>query len=323
MLSGGSTVRRLLCTGALAAGLAVATLAAPRAGASVTAPNPDSAFVTFLFGRAQYETVSSCRPPVAYPDAKSLSDVKALFAPRGWIASPNVVVNYAANNACATGREEYASWAQLDSLVQPPDGWQPISAGEHYLRLANLTASEVQAETCGSLPGLAAQGFSRAWGLYAFPSGQVLYNKGGGPSTGNAMTDIVQHCFAFGRVYGNGINSRSSMRAPWLVRTFAPIGGAQGAYVVPSRVIRNIQAGVGPDHWFVVQFYRFRSGAVAGDHNCLGPESTHYTTFHEEYCWEDFQQIINAISASAVVVDPATVACAWGRLPDNGSHPGC
>ncbi len=294
---------------------------------AVPSQGADSAFVTFLFGRAQYQTVRSCRPPVPYPDAKSLSDVKALFAPKGWIASPNVVVNYAANAACATGREEYATWPQLDSLVQSPDGWSPISAGEHYLKLADLTASEVQAETCGSLPNLAAQGFTRAWGLYAFPSGQDKYNSGAGPGSGNAMADIVRHCFAFGRVYGTGLNSRNQLQAPYLVRTLAPIGGkaagSSGTYVVPSRVIRDLQSGIGPDRWFVIQFYRFRSGAVAGNHNCLGPESTHFTSYNEEYCWEDFQEIINAIPANAVVVDPATVACAWGRLPDDGSHPGC
>jgi hypothetical protein len=342
--------RALLFGAALGTGMILAGLSLPRSGAapatglpdattssstststpttSTTVANPDAAFVTFLFGRAQYQVVVSCRPPVPAPDAKSLSDVKSLFSPKGWIASPNVVVNYAARAACASGREEYATWAQLDSLVQPPDSWEPVSAGEQYLRLANLTAKEVQAESCGSLPGLAAQGFERAWGLYAFPSGQDKYNSGAGPSTGNAMADIVQHCFAFGRVYGGGINSRSSLRAPWIIKALAPIGGTaasnHGTYQVPSRIINDqVARGIGPGRWFVLQFYRFRSGYLAGDHNCQGPENTHFTSYNEEYCWEDFLTIVNAIPASALVVDPATVACAWGRLPDAGWHPGC
>jgi hypothetical protein len=334
---------------ALGAGLVVAGMGLPRSGTALaglpdsttssstsstsststtSVGNSHAAFVTFLFGRAQYEVVVSCRPPVPASDTKSLADVKALFTPKGWIASPNVVVNYAARGICSAGREAYATWAELDSLLQPPDSWQPVSAGENYLRLATLTASQVQAETCGSLPGLAAQGFNRAWGLYAFPSAQYRYNSGAGPSTGNAMADIVQHCFAFGRVYGSGINDRSTMHAPWFVHALSPIGGTSasnhGTYEVPSRIIRNqVLPGIGPDRWFAIQFYRFRSGYLAGDHNCLGPENTHFTTYNEEYCWEDFQTIVNAIPATAVVVDPATVACAWGRIPDSAWHPGC
>lgn len=329
-MKSGMAVRRLLWAGGLGCGLVLAGLSLPGARAASTtgaAVNPDSAFVTFLVGRGQYQTVSSCNPVVPFPDAKSLSDVKALFDPKGWIASPNVIENYAAHGACASGREEYANWAQLDNLAQAPDAWQPVSAGVHYLRLADLTASQVQAESCGALSGLAAQGFTRAWGLFAFAGGQYKYNSGAGPSTGNAMADIVQHCFAFGRMYGNGVNTRSGTLAPWLVRTLAPIGGTPdtsgGTYEVPSRVISDIKAGVRPDRWFVMQFYRFRSGYVAGNHNCLGPETTHFTKYNEEYCWEDFQAVIGAVPSSAVVVDPATVACAWGRLPDSGWHPGC
>jgi hypothetical protein len=141
------------------------------------------------------------------------------------------------------------------------------------------------------------------------------------------MADIVQHCFAFGRTYGNGVNVRSSMRAPWLVKSLSPVGGTTagsgGTYEVPSQIINRFKTSIGPGRWIIIQFYRFRSGYVAGDHNCLGPEDTHFTKYNEEYCWEDFQSIVNAVPSSAVVTSPAAVACAWGRLPDSGNHPGC
>jgi hypothetical protein len=62
---------------------------------------------------------------------------------------------------------------------------------------------------------------------------------------------------------------------------------------------------------------------VAGDHNCLGPINTHYTKYNEDYCWEDFEAALAAIPASAVVTDPATVACAWGRIPAADPKPTC
>jgi hypothetical protein len=30
------------------------------------------------------------------------------------------------------------------------------------------------------------------------------------------------------------------------------------------------------------------------------------------YCWNDYQRVLNAIPAGAIVTDPATVARAWG-----------
>ncbi len=311
--------------------LMVAALAATGASAVAVSRQQTAgpAYVSFLFGRAQWSPSQSCNPPVPPPDGKTLADVKQLFAVHGWIGTPNAIVDYAKLGPCATGKAIYANWSQLTSLHVSPAPWEAISASLSYVSdFAKLTASKVQLQSCGSLPAFTANGFNRAWGLFAYPGGKIYYNKTGTPGSGNAQTDIVHNCFAFGRIYGSGSNTKAQATAsPWLISALSPVGGkaadAGGTYVPPSRVISHLTAGIQPDRWFVLQFYRFRSGAVAGDHNCLGPENTHFTHYNEEYCWEDFQSILNAIPTSAVVTDPATVACAWGRLPDAGTRPAC
>jgi hypothetical protein len=303
----------------VAAGSSAAALSRP--------PATGPAYVSILFGRAQWAPSQRCHPAVAPPDGKTLADVKQLFATRGWIGTANAVVNYADQGACATGSAIYASWSQLLSLHASPKPWETISASQSYVDFSNLSASQVEAQSCGALPAYTANGFTRAWGLFAYPGGGISYDKRG-PGSGNAQTDIVHNCFAFGRIYGSGSNTKAgATTSPWLIRALSPVGGgaadAGGTYVVPSRVAAHLAAGIQADHWFVLQFYRFRSGALSGDHNCLGPENTHFTEDNEEYCWEDFQTILNAIPQSAVVTDPATVACAWGRFPDAGTRPTC
>ncbi len=270
---------------------------------------------------------AACHPPVIPPDGKTLDDVAALFHAHGWQGTTNVVVDYADAGLCG-GAKDYANWAELAALQSAPYRWQSISASQSYpLDLAALSGSQVQAESCGSLSTFAAKGYTRAWGLFAYPAGRYTYNSGDGAGTGNAQMDIVHNCFAFGRVYGSGVNRRSTLGPPWLIRALSPVGGkaagSGGRYMGPSMIAGRVAAGIATDTWLVIQFYRFRSGAVPGDHNCLGPESTHFTTLNEEYCWEDFQAILGVIPSDAVVTDPATVACAWGRFPDAGPRPLC
>ena len=44
----------------------------------------------------------------------------------------------------------------------------------------------------------------------------------------------------------------------------------------------------------------------------------HWTSQIETYCLNDFLSVLSAIPAGAQVVDPATVATAWGRVPGGG-----
>lgn len=312
----------------VAAGTVTAISASGASGASVAAtPTAGPAFVSVLFGRAQFASTSRCHPINVPPDVRTLSDVAQYFQPKGWKATPNVVVDYATRGACGGG-QDYATWTQLAALNSAPDNWQAISASVSYpYDLAGMSASQVNAETCGSLPSFAAHGFNRAWGLFAYPDGKYTYDRNGTPGSGNAQADIVDNCFAFGRHYGGGVNARGDMHAPWLISALSPIGGTAqidgGKYTSPALITHILSAGIRPDVWVVIQFYRFRSGSVAGDHNCLGPTNTHFTSKNEDYCWEDFQAAMAAIPASAVVTDPATVACAWGRLPAANPQPTC
>ncbi len=317
--------RRALAAGAVlvAAGTVTAISTSGAGAAAATGP----AFVSVLFGRAQYAASAGCNPVNVPPDVKTLGDVAQYFQPKGWKATPNVVVDYANQGRCA-GRKDYASWAQLDALHASPYDWQAISASVSYpFDMAAMTASQVNAESCGSLPAFTGHGFSRAWGLFAYPDGKYTYNRDGTPGSGNAQADIVSNCFAFGRHYGGGVNTRANMHAPYLISALSPIGGKAedngGTYTSPALITHILSTSVRADVWVVVQFYRFRSGYVAGDHNCLGPTNTHYTKFNEEYCWEDFQAAMAAIPAGAVVTDPATVACAWGRIPPAKPQPTC
>jgi hypothetical protein len=301
--------------------------AAGTSGVAGAASASGPAYVSVLFGRAQYAVSNGCNPINVPPDVKTLGDVAQSFKPKGWKATPNVVVDYANSGRC-TGRKDYASWSQLASLHATPYDWQAISASVSYpYDLAAMSAGQVQAESCGSLPSFTAHGFNRAWGLFAYPGGQDKYDKNGSPGSGNAQTDIVHNCFAFGRVYGGGVNARSRLHAPWIISALSPVGGTAevhgGTYTSPALITRILSTGIRPDVWVVVQFYRFRSGYLAGDHNCLGPTNTHFTKFNEEYCWEDFETAMATVPAGAVVTDPATVACAWGRLPDAGPRPSC
>jgi hypothetical protein len=326
VLVAGGVLTTALLLSSLAPGAAVAGARAG-AGSGATPPAAGPSFVTILFGRAQFATAASCNPVKTAPDVKTLADAAKLFQAKGWKGTPNVVIDFANTGRCA-GRKDYASWTQLSSLLSTPFGWQSISGSQSYpFNMASLTASQVQSESCATLPALTAKGFSRAWGLFAYPGGDYTYNKSGVAGSGNAQADIVHNCFAYGRIYGNGSNERARLVAPWLIQALSPVGGtaagSAGTYQVPSVVAQKVATRVKPDSWFVIQYYRFRSGAVAGDHNCLGPESTHFTKFNEEYCWEDFQVVLAAIPAGAVVTDPATVACAWGRLPDAGPRPKC
>lgn len=319
-------------SGMVGAFLVVGWLLAAISGATSVAAHPRQSptppFVSILFGRAQWARGHSCNPPTPPPDAKTLADAWQFISAKGWIATPNVVVNRATSGACS-GANIFATWNQLQSLHVSPTPWEAVSASQTYpFNMDSMTANEVQTQSCGTLPTFVSYGFNRAWGLFAYPGGKHLYDKNGTPGDGDAQTDIVHNCFAFGRVFGNGRNTRASTTAsPWLISAQSPIGGPSvasgGHYALPSTIIRNsLTPGIGPDQWYVIQFYRFRSG-TGSDHNCAGPEQTHFTNLPEDYCWEDFQTIIDAIPPIAVVTDPATVACVWGRLPDAGPPPTC
>jgi hypothetical protein len=92
-----------------------------------------------------------------------------------------------------------------------------------------------------------------------------------------------------------------------------------GDYRYESPVVISAFLDLAPDEWVVLQGYRFLSGTGASgrwgwdcSHSAAGWKG-HWTNAAELYCWNDYLYILNHLSPSVVVTDPATVATAWGR----------
>jgi hypothetical protein len=139
---------------------------------------------------------------------------------------------------------------------------------------------------------------------------------------------MVASCYAYGRRYGSGLNTRSRMRAPWYQSTLSVNGGNCNTpslrcytYAAPRRyaspiTLRDRIASLRADQWFVMQHYRFVTGSMSGQWDCSAADwRRHWTASPEEYCWNDYLSVLDRIPASVVVTDPASVAVAWGRQP--------
>jgi hypothetical protein len=62
------------------------------------------------------------------------------------------------------------------------------------------------------------------------------------------------------------------------------------------------------------QGHRFRRGSLTGRYDCTASDwHAHWTTSTEEYCWNDYLRVLGNINSATRVVDPKTVATAWGR----------
>jgi hypothetical protein len=146
------------------------------------------------------------------------------------------------------------------------------------------------------------------------------------------QTDVVSGCFAFGRTYagthsdvGAAVNERATTGAPWFQKTLTIGGGrctngadicrtiSQPPYMSPV-ALGDVIAGLDRDEWYVLQGYRFVTGSEPGRWDCTGDSWTsHWTTAIEDYCWVDYQRILDRIQPGTVVTDPLTVAESWGR----------
>ena len=73
--------------------------------------------------------------------------------------------------------------------------------------------------------------------------------------------------------------------------------------------------------WLTLGSYKLVLGAQSGtgrlQWDCTSPDpKAHWTTDDEVYCWQDYFAIIDALRIQSLeVVDPATVAVRWGRVP--------
>ncbi len=280
-------------------------------------------YVTLLMGRTQWvQTNSSCEPR---QNAVPLDRVAVDLHARGLSATGAVVINRTMETTrfCWHGWTLHPSWQDL-AVLRDEYGWSFVSAGQSYANMTLLTPEEQWNESCGSLSALTSRSHSRAWGLFAYPA-----NK----STATVQREVVATCFAYGRKYDLIRNLRSSTVDPWFQKTRSVNGGkchdpALPCYnmrvrndrrYTPPTTLRSL-VNVGPDEWASVQWYRLVEGKSSGDTafewDCTSVDwRKHWTGHPELYCYSDFLSVVDAIPDAAVVVDPATVAEAWGRTP--------
>jgi hypothetical protein len=71
--------------------------------------------------------------------------------------------------------------------------------------------------------------------------------------------------------------------------------------------------------WLTLQSYILVTGSRAGKWDCTSSDwRLHWSIDVERYCWSDYLHILDAIPGNVKVVDPKTVARAWGR--DDGDY---
>lgn len=280
-------------------------------------------YLTLLFGRTQWVTTAKC---VRVANSVSLNEVADEFRRRGLTGTGAVVFDRIRDGSqyCHAGFATYPSWSELATL-RDSYGWQFISAGKRYTDVTKLSPSDQQDVICGSIQLFAQRGFTRSWGLFAYPN-----NK----RDANVQQNVTSKCFAYGRTYAGGTNCRTCVANPWFQRTnsinggqcnnsalpcysYKPSSGTPHHYTLPQRLVSLVNV---PDgSWTVIQMYRFVTGRGTGggfSWDCSDPDvRNHWTSQGELYCWNDYLTALNAIPSTVRVADPATVADLWSRRP--------
>ena len=328
--------------GALGAGAAVrpasaGSEAAGVAGTSRTAgvnaaPSARQRYVTLFFSRSEITAGDHCKP-----DDQGIARLDATVAPflasRGMSATGSLVTSrtqQASYKCTHRGDSLSASWEQATALAQT-FGWRFVSATATYPHdLGRLTPAQAHFQTCGSAATLDQHGLPGAHGLIAYPGAQA-------PPASIQSADGAQ-CFAWGRVYGrSGITVASAGSTPPFWQKTRVINGgpcndrsascatipAHGSarYTEPDRFIAMINA-LQPGQWLSLQAFILVTGKNppythnGTRWNCTSADpDLHWTNDVERYCYNDWQQIVQAIKArgNIIVTDPLTVGRAFGR----------
>jgi plastocyanin len=287
--------------------------------------NPSSRFLTLLFGRTQWVTTARC---VRMANTVSLNEIADEFRRRGLIGTGAVILDRTKDTSqyCYAGFSTYPTWTELATL-RDSYGWQFVSAGKRYTDVTKLSPADQQDVICGSLPAFAAHGFTRAWGLFAYPN-----NK----RDQTVQANVTSKCFSYGRTYSGGTNCRTCTASPWFQRTnsvnggacnnsalpcysYKPSNGSPHHYTTPQRLAAMMNVPTGS--WTVIQMYRFVTGARSTSSggfswDCTSTDSnSHWTSQGELYCWTDYLYALDSIPTTVRVTDPATVAEMWSRRP--------
>jgi hypothetical protein len=304
--------------------------AAPRA-----AETPGPGYITILFGRTQWVTGRAC---IALPRTVDLGAMADAMTARGLVGTGGVVVDRTPDTGlrCYNHYDLQPGWDWMHRM-QHERGWSFISQSQSYLRMPLLSYDDQVAQSCGSLPAFRAHHIHHANALFSYPANEW---------TDAIQADPVSGCFSYGRRYlSNAPNVRSEMAPPWFAFATSVNGGfcsdarlpchtvagtgpqPLNGYSSPNAIAQALQ--VGPDEWFVVQFYRFVKGTYQNDTfgwDCRSVDwRAHWTSNDELYCWNDVRRILNAAAdataGGAVSAGPHDVALAWGRVPPSPPPP--
>jgi hypothetical protein len=232
--------------------------------------------------------------------------------------------------AGSTSGNIYPSFALLSCFRNAYGSEVGMDYGAVYPNsLAGETTTQLKQNTCDTEQAFINHGFYRSWGAFAYANGQAS----------STAQNVIASCFGFGRVYGSGINSLSTLlNAPYTLHTLSLNGGScnqsgpacssvfQRTYVMPGTITNALVQGARV--WTSIQFYHLvtgsrQTGNVTWDCTDSNP-AYHWTSRGEFYCESDLKRgISNALSqlaaGSFLFVDPASGATIAGRGKPNGA----
>jgi hypothetical protein len=312
-----SAVRLLLLSLLLAIGLTLVEASSSPAMAPAAQAATAPGYITLLVGRGMYGKMTGGKLD---PQVLTIDQVAPTLQSMGLWAAGNVIITRTAETTRTIhGGNSYASWADWQRLASS-HGWHVIDAGTYSLGSDPAT---IRAQTCGTLQSFYEHGFTDAWGMYAYPSGQ--YNATAAP--------IINSCFAYARIYGSRLNTGPNIPAPYSIRAESLDGGNcnltgqpcstvfKRNYDSPAAVTARLSPGA--NQWGLVQFYHLVTGfrprsGTAPAWDCRNPDwRYHWSNKAEYYCADDFFKAVRVAMANwqgnVSATTPAQVALAWGR----------
>jgi len=243
---------------------------------------------------------------------------------------PGFTPNTGSYPAGSTSGNIYPSFALLSCFRNAYGSEVGMDYGAVYPNsLAGETTTQVKQNTCDTEQAFINHGFYRSWGAFAYANGQAS----------STAQSVIASCFGFGRVYGSGINSLSTLlNAPYTLHTLSLNGGScnqsglacssvfQRTYVMPGTITNTLVQGARV--WSSIQFYHLvngsrQTGNLTWDCTNSNP-AYHWTSRGEFYCESDLKRAVsNALSqlaaGSFLFVDPASGATIAGRGKPNGA----
>jgi len=220
-----------------------------------------------------------------------------------------------APNRDCTGDSLYANWADLAKL-RDTYHWTIVPRGRTGQDLTRVTNPTVlQNETCGVLPDFYQHGQTQAWSMFAWPNNKY---------TSALETGYVTPCYSFGRTYGGGVNTLPVGSPYYWANSISVNGGrcidttlachtisSPRQYVKPSTLAAAINRATNGG-WVLIQWYKLVSGSyhdpwISWDCTATDP-ADHWSKNPEDYCYNDFLAVLNSISKTLVVTNPAAIA---------------